>query len=117
IEGLAPYIPISELPRALLNEPLKGVPWKKISPERRIPLLQQLEDHFFPTPQVIDIADAIQSAMRASLARRNPLSQKEQRRINQLALLQADGNPSLAQLQPLACTASGGIVAAETGVG
>lgn len=116
-EGLAPFIPMSKLHKALLNEPLKGIPWKEISPEYRIPLLQQLENHFFPTPETADIAYAIQMALRASLARRNPMAQTEQRRVNQIALLHADGKASLAQLQPLVCTARGGIIAAETGMG
>lgn len=115
LEPYAPFVPLSELPAKLWNEPLKGTPWRKVPPESRVTLLAAQESHFFPTEQAVAIASAIQEGLRASVMRRNPLRPKEQRRINQLALLGRDIDRSM--LQSLACPASGGIVAAETGEG
>jgi hypothetical protein len=117
LEGLAPYVQISKLPAALAREPLKEVPWRDLSPEYRIPLLQMQAQHFCPTSHSVDIAAAIQRAIRGGLVQRNPLAPAEQRRINQIAILQAGENASLRSLQPLASPASGGILAAETGFG
>lgn len=117
LEGLGPYLPISKMPAALAREPLKEVPWRSLPPEYRAPLLQMQEQHFCPTSYSVDIAAAVQRALRGSLMRRNPLSPVEQRRINRIAILQAEEPASLHALQPLACTASGGILAASTGLG
>lgn len=117
LEGLAPYLPISKLPAALAREPLKEVPWRDLRPEYRIPLLQMQAQHFCPTSHAVDIAAALQQAMRGSLVQRNPLAPAEQRRINLIAILQAEERASLRALQPLVCPASGGILAAETGLG
>lgn len=115
LEPYAPFVPLSELPRKLWHEPLDGVPWRQIPPESRVTLLAAQESHFFPTEQAVTIAAAIQEGLRASLMRRNPLRPKEQRRINQFALLGQQFDRGM--LQSLACPASGGIVAAETGEG
>lgn len=115
LEPYAPFVPLSALPAKLLNEPLDGVPWRAVAPESRVTLLAAQESHFFPTEQAVAIAAAIQEGLRASIMRRNPLRPNEQRRINQLALLAREVDRSI--LQSLACPASGGIVAAETGEG
>jgi hypothetical protein len=115
LEPYSPFVPLSSLPEKLLNEPLKGVPWRQLPPEARVTLLAAQESHFFPTEEAVSIASAVQEALRASVLRRNPLRAKEQRRINQLALLGSDVDRAM--LQSLACPASGGIVAAETGEG
>jgi hypothetical protein len=117
LEAMGPYVPISRIPAALAREPLKDVPWRSLPPEYRIPLLQMLEQHFCPTGYAVDIAAVMQRAIRGSLVRRNPLAPTEQRRINRIAILQAEEPASLRALQPLACTASGGILAAPTGLG
>ena len=115
LEPFAAFVPLSELPRQLWNEPLKDVPWREVAPESRVALLAAQDWHFFPTTQAVAIASAIQEGLRASIMRRNPLLAKEQRRINQLALLGRDIDRSM--LQSLASPASGGIIAAETGEG
>lgn len=115
LEPFSPFVPLSSMPEKLWNEPLKGVPWRQVPPESRVTLLGAQESHFFPTEEAVSIAAAIQEGLRASLMRRNPLVVKEQRRINQLALLGREIDRAM--LQSLACPASGGIVAAETGEG
>jgi hypothetical protein len=115
LEPFAPFVPISALPGKLWHEPLKGVPWHEVAPESRVALLAAQDSHFFPTEQAVAIASAIQEGLRASIMRRNPLLAKEQRRINQLALLGRDIDRPM--LQSLASPASGGIIAAETGEG
>lgn len=115
LEPFAPFVPLSELPGKLWKEPLKNVPWNEVAPESRVALLAAQDSHFFPTTESVAIASAIQEGLRASIMRRNPLLPKEQRRINQLALLGGDLDRSM--LQSLASPASGGIVAAETGEG
>jgi len=114
-EGISPFIPMSKLPAALLREPLANIPWQSIEPELREPFLGLHTEHFYPTHDSMEIVASIQASMRASLMRRNPLAPQEQRRINQLALLDANVRPDV--LQSLASPASGGIVAAETGAG
>ena len=116
LEGLAPFISISKMPGALLHEPLVNVNWRAIEPEMREPYLEMHKEHFFPTSFAIEIASSIQSSLRASLTRRNPLLPKEQKRINQLALLLNDRTSDMT-LQSLAVPASGGITAGETGEG
>ena len=115
LEPYSPFVPLSSLPEKLLNEPLKGAPWHQVPPESRVTLLAAQESHFFPTEEAVSIASAIQEGLRASVMRRNPLRAKEQRRINQLALLGHDIDRAM--LQSLACPASGGIVSAEAGEG
>lgn len=115
LEPYAPFVPLSALPGKLWNEPLDGKPWREITPESRVPLLAAQSSHFFPTAEAVAIAAAIQEGLRAGIMRRNPLLAKEQRRINQLALLGGDVDRPI--LQSLANPASGGIIAAETGEG
>jgi len=117
LEPYAPFVPLSELPRKLWREPLKGVPWRMVPPESRVTLLAAQESHFFPTTEAVAIASAIQEGLRASIMRRNPLLPKEQRRIDQLALLGGNRDIDRPMLQSLASPASGGIVSAETGEG
>jgi hypothetical protein len=115
LEPFAPFIPLSELPGKLWNEPLEGVPWREVAPESRVALLAAQNLHFFPTAPAVEIAAALQEGLRASIMRRNPFLAKEQRRINQMALLSGEINRSV--LQALASPASGGIIAGETGEG
>ncbi|TAN08816.1 MAG: ATP-binding protein [Rhodanobacteraceae bacterium] len=114
-EALVPYIPLSAMPQALHHEPLSNVDWKSSAPEMREPLLSLQDQHFFPTGYAVEIASSIQNAIRASFDRRNPLAPAEQKRINQLALASAVHQSQ--SLPALSNPASGGIIAAETGLG
>lgn len=85
-----------------------------MSPEYRAVLLDQHKDHYWPTRQIIDVAESIQTVMRSGLVARNPLSGPEQRRINTLALA---GDLTNAGFQSLRTPAGGGIISAMTGMG
>lgn len=114
LEALAPFIPFSKMPHALIRQPLKAVDWKSMSPEYRAVLLDQHKDHYWPTRQIIDVAESIQTVMRSGLVARNPLSGPEQRRINTLALA---GDLKTVSFQSLRTPAGGGIISAMTGMG
>ena len=115
LEGLTPFIPISQMPARLLHEPLAGVSWQSIAPALREQHLGLRQDHFFPTSRAVDIAVRIHAAMLSSLARREPTAPAEQKRINQLSLL--NGGSEAALLPALAAPATGGIIMASTGLG
>lgn len=115
VEGLAPFIPISEMPPKLLQEPLGSVNWRSVSPEVREQYLAIHDQHFSPTRLALDIAVRLQGAILGSLAARNPCAPAEQRRINQLSLLERGFAPEA--LAALANPATAGIVAAQTGLG
>lgn len=112
-EGMADYIPLSAMPRALYHEPLSTVDWRSLAPEMREPLLDLYKQHFVPTEFAVEIAASLQNAVRASLDRRNPLVPSEQRRINLLTCGDPETRSSPLHDNP----ASGGIIAAETGLG
>lgn len=98
LEGLAPYIPFSRMPRALFYEPLQCIQWRAMAPELREQLLARYKQHFFPTSYGIDVAMRLQDAIRHSLVLRDPQSPSEQKRINQLVMVEtihADVLPSL----------------------
>lgn len=114
LEAFSPFIPLSDMPAKLLFEPLSQVPWREMEPSGREEFLSLYLDHFFPTATATDIAIRVQAAVLASIRRRNPLSAAEQKRINQLSLMQP---ADLEVLPSLACPASGGIIAGITGMG
>lgn len=115
LEGLVPNIRLSEMPAALHREPLAELNWKSLVPEAREQFLGHQKQHFFPTSASVEIAASIQNAIRTSLNQRNPLSRLEQKRVNQLSLLRPDSGMQV--LPSLATPATGGMIAAETGMG
>lgn len=115
LEGLSPFIPVPKMPAALFHEPLAAIPWRTVTPETREQYLEFVSAHFVPTTRAVDIAVRLQCAILSSLARRNPLAPAEQKRINQLALLNVDTAPDL--LPALANPAAGAMLAASTGMG
>lgn len=115
LEGLTPFIPVSEMPSTLINEPLEHMDWRSVRPELREQYLALHDHHFFPTRLAVDIGVRLQAALLGSLVARNPCDTGEQRRINQLALLECKRLPDT--LTGLANPASGGIIAARTGLG
>lgn len=114
LEAFTPFISVAEMPGKLHHEPLSNVSWRAMPPGAREQFLELHTDHFFPTRAATDIATRIHAAILGSIRRRNPLSKAEQKRINQLALLQSD-NPRI--LPSLANPATAGIIAAPTGMG
>lgn len=114
LEAAASYIGFSKLAEALRNEPLNTYDWRSISSEYRVPLLDLVQQHYWPCKNILDVADSIQSMFRGGLMARNPLSVAEQRRVNALAL--AD-NLRQAKLHSLRVPAGGGIISAITGMG
>lgn len=114
LDAFAPFIPLPDMPAKLLFEPLSQVPWREMRPSAREEFLSLHLDHFFPTATATDIAIRVHAAVLASIRRRNPLSAAEQKRINQLSLMQPG---DLEVLPSLACPASGGVVAGITGMG
>lgn len=114
LEAAAPFIGFSKLAATLRSEPLEELDWESMSPEYRVPLLSMASQHYWPCRKILDVADSIQSTLRAGLMARNPLSVAEQRRINALAL--ADGLRQTNRCS-LRVPAGGGIVAAITGMG
>lgn len=114
LEVLPPFIPMSGLPKALQNEPLKHINWKSLEPELREGYLSEIENHYWPVAPQLEICADIQRMLRAGLAARNPMSKEEQRRINMLALAKdAEG----VALQSLRKRAGGAIISAITGMG
>ena len=114
LEALAPYVPLSELPKALQNEPLNKIRWKSLSPELREVHLREIENHYWPVAPQLEVCADIQSMLRSGLSARNPMSKAEQLRINMLALApDAEG----LRLQSLRKRAGGAIVSAITGMG
>lgn len=114
LEVLAPFSPMSELPKLLQHEPLKNIPWRALKPEDREIYLREVEHHYWPVEPQLDVCADIQLMIRAGLAARNPLSKDEQRRIAMLALApDAHG----LRLQSLRTRAGGAVVAAITGMG
>lgn len=114
LEVLAPYIPLSGLPKALQNEPLKQIRWQSLKPELREVHLGEIESHYWPVAPQLEICTDIQQMLRSGLAARNPLSKEEQLRINMLALApDAEG----LRLQSLKRRAGGAIISAITGMG
>jgi len=114
LKAFAPFIPVCEMPRRLRREPLSNVPWREMSPNAREQFLELQTEHFFATTAATDIATRVHAAILGGIRRRNPLSIAEQKRINQLALLQAS---DLDILPSLANPATAGIIAATTGMG
>lgn len=114
LDALAPYVPLSGMPEVLFHEPLRRIPWRTMVPELREQFLACYKEHFFPTFFGIDVATRIQNAIRHSLTLRDPQSPSEQRRINQLAMVEtahADVLPALTN------PAMGGIIDGWTGSG
>jgi hypothetical protein len=114
LEVMAPFATLRELPALLRNEPLKGLAWRKLPPDRREPLLRLIEAHYSPTRECLDFAMEIQNAVRSSLVVRNPLDAREQRRINQLGF--ATTATEFAK-HAMSGRAGGGICSAITGSG
>jgi len=114
LEGLAPFIPFSRVPEALLNEPLQFVPWRTMTPELREQFLASYKQHFFPTSFGIDVVTRIQIAVRHGLDLRDPRSPAEQKRINQVLMVDLD-HPDI--LPSLTNPAMGGIIDGWTGSG
>lgn len=114
LEGLAPYIPFSRMPGALFHEPLRDVPWRTMAPELREQFLASYKEHFFPTSFGIDVVTRIQIAVRHSLDLRDSRSPAEQKRINQLLMVDLDSTDTLPSL---ANPAMGGIIDGWTGSG
>lgn len=114
LDAFAPFIPLPDMPAKLLWEPLSQVPWREMRPNMREELLGLREDHFFPTAVATDITIRVHAAVLASMRRRNPLLAAEQKRINQLSVLQPE---KLEALPSLACPASGGVIEGITGMG
>ncbi len=114
LEVISPYIPLSELPKALQNEPLKKIPWRSLRPEIREVHLRQIEDHYWPVAPQLEVCADIQMMLRSGLVARNPLSKSEQLRINMLALAP---NAEGIRLQSLKKRAGGAIISAITGMG
>lgn len=114
LEMFAPFIPVARMAEKLLHEPLNDIAWHATPPDLREQYLELYQEHFFPTSAAVDIVPRIHSAILGGLQRRNPMSRVEQRRINQLALLQPD---ELSALPSLANPANAGIIAATTGMG
>lgn len=114
LEALAPYAPLSGLPKVLQNEPLSKIRWKSLPPELREVHLREIENHYWPVEPQLEVCADIQSMLRSGLAARNPMSKAEQLRINMLALApDAEG----LRLQSLRKRAGGAIVSAITGMG
>src|SRR5579871_2877251 len=98
-DALAPFKEFSDLPNALLRQPLQTIDWRTLPPGQREAFLDLLErEHFFPTRTALDIASSIQLALRASLEARNPLSDRERIRINRLAIARTPAELSLQTL-------------------
>jgi hypothetical protein len=115
LEGLAHYATLKEMPKRLLNEPLKKIDWKSLRPAEREPLLGQIQTHFFPTTETVNIAMAVQNAIFETLRLRDPRNQAERVRLNRL--LTSDASDLEERILPLECPVSGGILMAETGMG
>lgn len=115
LEAFAPFVPVSKMPAKLFHDPLEHIPWRSMPPELREPYLELLKEHFSPTGTAVDIAVRMHAAIIGSLSRRNPLEPAEQKRINQLALL--DAEDARDALPALSNPATGGIIAAITGMG
>jgi hypothetical protein len=115
LEGLSPYATLKEMPKRLINEPLKKIDWKSLRPAEREPLLGQIQAHFFPTTEAVSIAMAVQNAMFETLRLRDPRDQAERVRLHRL--LTRDAEAFEARMLPLECPVSGGIIMAETGMG
>lgn len=114
LDVFAPFIPLPKMPAQLRREPLLDIPWRTMPPNVREQFLELHTEHFFPTAIATDVATRIHAAILGSMRRRNPLSKREQRRINQLSLLQPG---DLRLLPSLANPATAGIIAATTGMG
>jgi hypothetical protein len=114
LEVLAPYIPLSGLPKALQCEPLKDISWRSDEPEMREVHLGRIEDHYWPVTPQLEVCADIQLMLRSGLMARNPMSKAEQLRINMLALAPNAGE---VWLQSLKKRAGGAIVSAITGMG
>ena len=115
VEAFAPFVRLPKMPAKLFHDPLEHVPWRDMPPEAREPYLELLKEHFFPTGTAVDIAVRMHAAILGGLSRRNPLEPAEQRRINQLALLGKEDTREA--LPALSNPATGGIIAAITGMG
>lgn len=115
LDAFATFVPVSKMPARLFHDPLEHIPWRGMPPELREPYLELLKEHFFPTGTAVDIAVRIHGAILGSLSRRNPLDPAEQKRINQLALLGPEDARDA--LPALSNPATGGIIAAITGMG
>ena len=84
LEALAPYVPLSELPKALQNEPLNKIRWKSLSPELREVHLREIENHYWPVAPQLEVCADIQSMLRSGLSARNPMSKAQQLRTTML---------------------------------
>jgi len=115
LEAFAPFVSVSKMPAKLFHDPLAHVPWRSMPPELREPYLELLKEHFFPTGAAVDIAVRMHAAILGGLSRRNPLDPAEQIRINQLALLRTEDARDV--LPALSNPATGGVIAAITGMG
>lgn len=97
--GLAPYLPFNDMPRALERFPLSSVDVKKIECSMREALIEGIENHFVVTSEILEICSGIQILLRRALMIRNPMEKVEKVRMNRIGsaedLKELKGIPSL----------------------
>lgn len=114
LEAMAPFVPMAKLPSKLKFEPLSDVPWQEIAPEARETFIHRIDTHYWPVEPQLEAAEDVQLMLRAGLVARNPLSKREQLRINMIALASTADEMAL---QSLRVRAGGSIHMAITGMG
>jgi len=85
LEVVGPFISVKDLPRSLHRNPLDLVKWQKVPRQQRTDLVPLVEQYFVSTPTAIEVACAIQQAIRSSYIARNPTLIQNQKKLYKIA--------------------------------
>lgn len=85
LDALPPAVAYASIPAALHRHPLKGIDVFSLEPNNRETLLELIDEHFTPTSPLIELFAGFQILLRRTLMIRNPVSQSEIIRMNQIS--------------------------------
>jgi hypothetical protein len=114
LEVLGSPISVEEFPRSLHRNPLDLVEWQSVPRVQRTDLVPLLEQCFVTTPTAIDIACAIQQAIRSSYIARNPTLIQNQKKLYKIASFQTK---EFRDIPWFSTNAKGIVISGITGMG
>lgn len=114
LEALGPSVSIGDLPAMLSHRPLDSIPWRSVPTKQRFDFVRLLRSHFVPTSTAMEIALALQRALRMSYVERNPLNCEYRRRLHQITMLRGHDVVSAPWFPTYA---AGMVIAGMTGLG